>query len=50
MTPFETIMEPRKTFISKTMTQPNVQMRLPMKVEPLKVEPNALKVTLTNLQ
>jgi hypothetical protein len=54
-TPFVAIMEPREGFISIAMKQPNVQVRPPMRAEPLKVEPkewgdNAIKVTLANLQ
>ncbi len=51
---FATIMEPRKTFISKIMKRPNIQMRLLMKEEPIDIElegwgGNANKVTLANL-
>jgi hypothetical protein len=49
------IMEPQETFISTTIRRPNVQTRLPLKVEPLKVKPKgwgdiALRVTPTDLQ
>ncbi len=54
MTPFATIMEPQGTFINRAMKQPSVQMRLPMRVEPSKVEPkgwgdNAITIALANL-
>jgi hypothetical protein len=48
------IMELWETFTSRAMKQTNVQMKLPMKAKPPKVEQkgwedNAFKVTLTNL-
>ncbi len=48
-------MEPRETFTSRSMRRPNVQTRMPSKVEPPKVKlegwgDNALKVTLADLQ
>ncbi len=54
MTPSTRIMAPQETFINRAMKQPNVQVRLPMRVEPSKVEPkgwgdNAIIVALANL-
>ncbi len=54
MAPFATIMEPQGTFINRAMKQLNVQVRLPMRVEPSKVEPkgwgdNAITIALANL-
>jgi hypothetical protein len=48
------IMEPQEAFISRTMRQPNVRARLPMRAKPPKVErkgweDNAFKVSLTNM-
>jgi hypothetical protein len=49
------IMKPQETFIDKAMRQPSVRMKLPIKVDTLKVEPkgwgdNALEVTPTYIQ
>ncbi len=51
---FVAIMEPLEAFTSRAMRQPNVQVRLPMKAKPPKVEQkvwedNAFKVTPANL-
>jgi hypothetical protein len=48
------VMEPQETFTNRAMRQPNVQVRLPMRAKPPKVErkgwgDNAFKVTPTNL-
>jgi hypothetical protein len=48
-------MEPHETFIGRAMRLFNVQARLPMRVEPLEVEPkgwgdNAIKVIPIDLQ
>jgi hypothetical protein len=52
---FTTVMEPHEAFTSTTMKRPSVQTRLPLKIEPLEVEPegwgdNALRVSPVDLQ
>jgi hypothetical protein len=47
------VMEPWEIVTNRTMKWPNVQVKLPMRVEPLEVKPkgwgdNAIKVTLAN--
>jgi hypothetical protein len=49
---FVVIMKPHETFTNRAMKRPSVRTRLPMRVEPSKVEPkgwgdNALEVTPT---
>ncbi len=36
---FVTVMKPQETFSGKEMKQPNVQMKLPIRAKPPKVEP-----------